>query len=317
MQPIEPRNRRSALAALSSVAFLVAAGCASEPEPVGSGELGTFWTPSPPRAPIPPITPSMEYLAELPTDVHGEHALARLFANGSATYVPVGPATGFPVVVEVLPELNWLMSQLWGGKTFRVVSDDTHPNGDPIVRLDNMILRTETGGLLDLFDAYVTRGVLDEQIVGVNRRGEVVPPPIGPVETFYLSFFEEPVEVDGQPSVLLDYFEDSTKGLTVIRRIYDEIREIDADACPGLFLGRAFIRSCRSLACGEALSTIADFPEAPVTTKTRYEWTFWTYFLLNFGQPDGQCDLGPAVELAQAELEAQGLDAELPLPPAP
>ncbi len=312
MRSVVVSKGRRAVVALSTVALVWAGGCANEPEAAGSGELATFAASG---GPIPPVTPAMYYLAELPTEAYGERALARLFAGGSATYVPVGPAAGYPVVVEVLPELDWMMSQLWGGKTFRVVSSETHPNGDPIVRLDNMILRTESGGLLDLFDAYVTRGILDEQIVGTNGRGELVPPPIGSVETFYLSFFEEPVEVDGEPSVLLDYFEDATPGLTLIRRIYDEIREIDVDACRGLFLGRAFIRSCRSLGCGEALSTIADFPEAPLAYQTRYEWTFWTYFLLNFGQPGGQCDLGPALERVEAELVAEGLDVSLPPTP--
>jgi hypothetical protein len=262
----------------------------------------------------PPVTPAMQYLASLPAAKDGEKALAKLFKHGTATYVPTGSGTGYPVLFHSVPELNWLASQLWGGKTLHVVSADTHPNGDPIVRLDNKIIKTPTGGLLNLFEAYVTRGTIADLKIGVNSRGEVVPPPSGTLNPVPISFLDEAVEIDDQPSVVLNYFEDTT--LPVIRRILDEIREVDGAHCPGLFLGRAHARRCTSFNCGEVPSILVDFPERP-SLVTRYEWGFWTYFLLNFGQPEGTtCDLAPALATAEQDLQAAGIDAHLPAAPA-
>ncbi|HVJ93972.1 MAG TPA: hypothetical protein VM580_29485, partial [Labilithrix sp.] len=70
----------------------------------------------------PPVIPAMKWLARLPAQVHGERAMGRLFANGTATYVPVGTGTGYAALFQRAPQLNWLPSQLWGGKTFGIVS---------------------------------------------------------------------------------------------------------------------------------------------------------------------------------------------------
>jgi hypothetical protein len=262
----------------------------------------------------PPVIPAQQYLAHLPADAYGELALAKLFAAGTATYVPVGDGTGYPVLFHSLPELNWLASQLWGGKTFRIVSGATQPNGDPIVRLDNKIIKTPEGSLLNLFDAYVTRNTVAEENVGINAKGEHVPAPTGALAPVKVSFLKEAVEIDGKPSVLLNYFDDKT--LPIIRRILDEIREVDGVNCKGLFLGRAHVRRCTSLNCGEAPSAIVDSIES-LTLDTRWQWNFWTYFLLNFGQGNGgTCDLGPAIKAAQAQLQSEGYDAQLPAPPA-
>jgi hypothetical protein len=257
----------------------------------------------------PPVTPAMQYLAHLPADSGGEKALGKLFAQGTVSHVPVGDGTGYPVLFNSVPELNWLASQLWGGKTFRVESAETHPNGDPIVRLDNKIIKTPVGGLLNLFDAYVTRGTLAETPVGQNSKGEVVPQPQGTLPLIGISFLSEPVVVDDKPSIWLNYFQDRT--LPVIRRILDEIREVDATNCPGLYLGRALARRCTSLSCGELGSPLVDFPEH-LTFETKYEWTFWTYFLLNFGQPAGTtCDLSSVISKVETELSI-----DLPAVPA-
>src|SRR5207253_4009556 len=127
---------------------------------------------------------------------YGELALGKLFAGGTATYVPVGDGTGYPVLFHSVPELNWLASQLWGGKTFRVTSGATQPNGDPIVRLDNKIIKTPEGGLFNLFDAYVTRNTIGEELVGTNSRGEKVPSPTGALAPAKVSFLKEPVLID-------------------------------------------------------------------------------------------------------------------------
>jgi len=262
----------------------------------------------------PPIIPEMEWLAKLPASEHGEIALARLFAHGTATYVPTGSGTGYPALFNSIPELNWLAAQLWGGKTFRVISSERHPNGDPIVALDNKIIKTPTGELLNLFDAYVTRQPSNTVAVGVNSKGEQVPAPQGTLDLVPISFLDEPAVIDDKPSIVLNYFGDKT--LPVIRRIFDEIREIDDVNCKGLFLGRAHARRCVSLNCGEAPSPLVDFPKE-LTFQTRYEWTFWTYFILNFGQPDGQkCDIGQAVDTVKRELQAVGLGTNLPDAPS-
>jgi hypothetical protein len=255
----------------------------------------------------------MKYLAALPASDNGEKALAKLFAQGTATYVPTGDGTGFPVLFDKWTDLNWLASQLWGGKTFRVVSSATHPNGDPIVQLDNKIIKTPEGALFNLFNAYVTRGPVGELTIGVNDRGQTVPAPSGTLAPARVSFLKDPVVIDNNQSVILNYFED--KSLPIIRRILDEIREVDGVNCKGLYLGRAHVRRCTGLAgCGEVPTALVDLPEHPVF-NTDYTWSFWTYFLLNFGQPNNQCDIGPAIESVKAQLRTEGLSADLPLAP--
>ncbi len=261
----------------------------------------------------PPVTPTMTWLASLPAVPDGELALGRLFAQGTATYVPTGVGTGYPVLFSSLPELNWLASQLWGGKTLRVISSATHPNGDPIVRLDNKIIKTPAGAVLDLFDAYVTRGPVGQVEVGVNDRGQVVPPPSGTLDPVHLSFLNESVVIDTNPSIVLNYFDD--RSLPVIRRVFDEIREIDGGRCKGLYLGRAHVRRCTSLYCGELASPLVDFPHHP-TFDTRYQWAFWTYFLLDFGRADGStCDLTEVFDAVEQQLREEGRDIDLPAPP--
>jgi hypothetical protein len=252
----------------------------------------------------------MKYLARMPAEQDGERALATMFATGTADHLPVGQAKGYPVLFNSVPELNWLASQLWGGKTFRVVSQDSA--GQPVVRLDNMILRTESGGLLDLFDAYVTLGKVGDVVIGDNDRREHVLPPKGTLKPVDVSFLDGAAPIDDRPSVILNYFEDES--LPVIRRVLDEIREIDSQTCPGFYLGRAHVRRCVSLGCGEFPTAIVDRVEQPVL-GTRYDWKFWTYFLLNFGPNDRTCDLGPVLERTAQTLSEGGLPAELPAPP--
>jgi len=260
----------------------------------------------------PPVIPAMKYLAHLPAEPYGEQALAKLFARGTVDHVPTGDGTGYPVLFHSVPELNWLASQLWGGKTLKVVSPETHPNGDPIVVLDNKIIKTPAGAVFNLFDAYVTRSVVGDLDIGTNDKGQKVLPPVGELPLVPVSFLHEPIVVDGKPSVILNYFDDSS--LPVIRRILDEIREVDAVNCPGLYLGRAHARRCVSLSCGEFPSAILDFPEHP-TFETKYQWGFWTYFLLNFGQPAGTtCDISKAVATAEQDLRDGGVTVTLPVP---
>jgi hypothetical protein len=309
MQTTFLKNRHSPLAAALVFGLVAGSGCVVEDTTTNSEEAAVTAAPAPGE---PPVTPAMTWLANLPAETNGELALGKLFAQGTATYLPVGSGTGYPVLFNSVPELNWLASQLWGGKTLRIVSSDTQPNGDPIVRLDNKIIKTPTGGLFNLFDAYVTRGVVAQLKVGVNSKGEVVPPPSGTLPLIHLSFLSEPVVVDEKPSILLNYFEDQS--LPVIRRVLDEIREIDVAHCKGLFLGRAHVRRCESFNCGEVPSGLLDFP-VNLTFETKATWKFWTYFLLNFGQPDGQCDLAPVIATITQQLQAEGISADLPAPP--
>ena len=312
ISPAKPQKIRRALVAL--IALASASACEGSPvaEVAAEAELGSSAAAlselSAPRGPD--RSDVMKYLARMPAEQSGERALAAMFATGTANHVPVGEARGYPVLFNSAPELNWLASQLWGGKTFRVVSHDSA--GQPVVRLDNMILRTETGGLLNLFDAYVTLGKVGDAIIGENDRREHVLPPKGLLKTVDVSFLSEPALIDERPSVILNYFEDES--LPVIRRVLDEIREIDSTACPGFYLGRAHVRRCVSLGCGEFPTAIVDRVEQPVLS-TRYDWKFWTYFLLNFGAGTEACDLGPAVQRAAQSLSESGHAAELPAPP--
>jgi hypothetical protein len=255
--------------------------------------------------------PAIRYLAALPAESHGERVLAELFHDGSAEQVPLGVSNGYPVLFHSLPELNWLASQLWGGKHFRQVG--TTSSGEPVVRLDNAILRTDTGSVFNLFDAYVTREVPSRVFVGQNDRGETVPAPTGTLAPVHVSFLHDSVRIDDKPSIVLNYFEDES--LPIIRRVFDEIRELDAVACPGVYVGRAHVRRCTSLSCAEMPTVLVDTPEE-MTFGTRYEWAFWTYFLLDF-TPGASCDLAPALERARQKLLAEGLSVSLPPPPAP
>lgn len=308
MQAAMKTHHRSVLVGTLLTSLLAGAGCVAEDTVDTQDEAATTSATA-----QPPVTAQMQWLAGLPAVENGEVALGRFFARGTATYLPVGSSTGFPVLFNSVPELNWLASGLWGGKTLRVVSPETQPNGDPTVRLDNKIIKTPTGGLLNLFQAYVTRSTVSELQLGTNSKGETVLPPRGALAPLPISFLSEPVLIDNKPSIWLNYFEDTT--LPVIRRILDEIREVDGVNCKGLFLGRALARKCTSLSCGEVPSGLVDFPEH-VSFGTRYQWTFWTYFLLNFGQPEGTtCDLSKAFADIQADLRADGLSPELPAPP--
>ena len=307
-------TRTKFLAGALAACVFAGAGCMADPTLDGSEALASESAAVTSPDAVPPVTAEMQYLAHLPADKFGEEALAKLFANGTATYVPTGNGTGYPVLFHSAPELNWLASQLWGGKTFRVISAETHANGDPIVALDNKIIKTPTGGLLNLFDAYVTRSVIADLDIGTNDKGQKVLPPKGTLPLVPVSFLHNPVVIDDKPSIVLNYFGD--KSLPVIRRILDEVREVDGAGCKGLYLGRAHARRCVSLSCGELPSLIVDFPEN-ATFDTRYEWGFWTYFLLNFGQPEGQtCDISKAIASAEAQLKADGLNATLPPLPA-
>ena len=236
-----------------------APGAAEEPVAIAYN-AAALSAASPDRAEV------MKYLARLPAEKHGERALGAMFGAGTVDEVPVGQAKGYPVLFNSVPELNWLASQLWGGKTFRVVSMDSQ--GKPVVRLDNMILRTDTGGLVDLFDAYVTLGKVQDAYIGLNDRNERVLPPKGTLKPVAVSFLDQSVEIDDRPSVILNYFEDES--LPIIRRVLDEIREVDHDECPGFYLGRAHVRRCVSLNCGEFPTAIVDLPEQPVP-GTRYD----------------------------------------------
>jgi hypothetical protein len=293
----KPSPNRARAFVAGSIATVIAAGAGLVHNAFADG-----------AAAEPPITPAMTYLANLPAAAGDESALASLFAAGTADHVPVGSGAGYPVLFHSVPELDWFASQLWGGKTFRATGK-TQPNGDPEVVLDNKIIKTPTGGVFNIFNAYVTRGTIGGLALGVNSRGEVVAPPAGTLAPIAISFLQEPVVIDDKPSIILNYFED--RSLPVIRRILDEIREVDPVNCPGLYLGRAHARRCDSFACGEVPSFV-DLPTGKASFATSYDWRFWTYFLLNFGQPAGTtCDLGPAI--ARAE---QQLGFALPTPPA-
>jgi hypothetical protein len=255
--------------------------------------------------------PAIRYLAALPAESHGERVLSELFHAGTADEIPIGISNGYPVLFHSLPELNWLASQLWGGKHFRKIGES--PEGEPIVRLDNQIIRTDTGSVFSLFDAYVTKSPVGKVFVGQNDRKETVPAPAGTLAPVQVSFLHDSVAIDDKPSIVLNYFEDES--LPIIRRIFDEIREVDAEACPGVYLGRAHVRRCTSLSCAEIPDVLVDTPEE-MTFRTRYEWAFWTYFLLDF-TPGSSCDLAPALERARQQLAADGISVSLPPPPAP
>jgi hypothetical protein len=301
---LKNRQRAHVLGALVT-GLALSAGCVAEDTNDSTAEVASV--PGEVTAAQPPVVPAMQYLSRLPAEDRGEEALGALFASGVADHVPVGPSTGYPVLFSTLPDFNWLASQLWGGKTFRVVSSETHPNGDPIVKLDNKIIKTPAGGVLNLFDAYVTRSTVGALAIGTNGRSETVAPPAGLLAPAAVSFLQQSVRIDDKPSILLNYFEDRT--LPIIRRILDEIREIDPVNCPGVYLGRAHVRRCTSLNCGEAPTAIVDFP-THLTFQTDYAWSFWTYFLLNFSDESSVCDLSAAIAAAEQEL-----GADLPAPP--
>jgi hypothetical protein len=208
-----------------------------------------------------PPTPGLLRLQDL-----SEAQLAALFAGGGATRIPLGVGRGWPLLAGrsrtgLNSAFNRVASVLWAGKTLEHRRDESGrpqyrpagPDGvaDPVVTLTNRI-----AGVADVFKAEVTR----QPVAGVriDPAGTVAPPRQGErLAPYLLSVFADPIPIDERPSVLLNYNADVTP---VINRVLDEIREVDAALCPGLYLGRAHIR--------------------PLTQDG---WQFWTYFALDFG----------------------------------
>lgn len=218
-------------------------------------------------------------------------------------------ANGKAPLPGVSAAINWFASGFWGGKTLtHHTGMDAEPlfhdNGDPVVTLTNKVLTVpenfrrffgldpEDPSLLDVFDAEVTLNPLlaCDQVADGERcleigdlKGEPLDPPSGTVEPYFLSLFRDGIAIDDKPSVTLNYYADD--GLFpsndwfdldfTIGRILDEVREVDEENCPGLWLGRAHIRH-------------------PIFQR---QWRFWTYFTLDFGRAEGQtCDLGPLAD---------------------
>ncbi len=134
--------------------------------------------------------------------------LYSLFRTGTGEgEIPLGRASGFPVLMAEAPTLNTLAGKLWGGKEFR---KDTAPNGAEIVTLKSFI------GPMTAVRAKVTNGKLSD------------------VRSSLLDS-----TVDDKTSIVLNYGDADMGTVTPFNKIVDEIRLINPEK--RLYLGRAFL----------------------------------------------------------------------------
>jgi hypothetical protein len=191
-----------------------------------------------------------------------ERELGRLFAAGRADSIPTGRNTGTPLLLG----LDWLapaLSQIYVGSIWEPSLDPSgapivRPNGDPAITLRDAWLRSADGHLVTLFKANVTRGSRANVVITANRRPPTTPSRPHPL----LPIYRERLTLDGKPSLFVDYSADPAP---VINRILDEIREVDPETCPGLYLGRAHY------------------------FRPGGEWVYLYWFALDFGPRDRAC----------------------------
>ena len=193
-------------------------------------------------------TPGLRFLRS-----RNERELAALFADGTADHVPIGRNDGLPLLLG----LDWLapkISRVYVGSIWEPMGE-LGADGDPEIRLRDAWLRTRDGHLVTKFEAEVSRGVLDAIEGGPTGRSRSHP---------LIPIYRDRLELDGRPSLFVDYQRDPTP---VINRILDEIREVDAERCPGLFLGRAHY------------------------LRPGGEWVYLYWFALDFGSGGEVCEL--------------------------
>lgn len=203
------------------------------------------------------------FAGDLPTEPlallssRSEVELAELFAQGTATTIPEGENDGVPLLpgwVSLVP----VLAKVYEGSIWE---HGVNAEGETEVRLRDKFLRTSDGHLLTLFEGEVSLGrIADVEVGGAIRppSGTSWPHPFAPAT--------RPIVTDDRPSLFVNYHEDPTP---IVNRILDEIREVDADGCPGLFLGRAHYRMWWG------------------------RWVYLYWFALDFGREEGQvCDLG-------------------------
>ena len=206
------------------------------------------------------ITPGMSWLLS-----KNETELAAIFAAGTAERVPLGDNNGIPVLPhnkKLIPSLAKLyVGSIWEQQESGSGEPLFYDNGDPVVLLRDKFLRTSNGHLLTKYEADVTRGLVKDVAVapGVTLpTGQSNPHPLIP-------FFTKTIVIDGKPSLFVNYRRDP---MPIVNRILDEIREVDAANCPGLFLGRAHYRR-------------------PLLDQ----WVYLYYFALDFSETGTSCNL--------------------------
>lgn len=134
--------------------------------------------------------------------------LYSLFRTGSGEgEIPLGHASGFPVLMAEASTLNTLAGKLWGGKEFK---KETAPSGGEIVTLKSFV------GPMTAARAKVVSG----------RISDVRPTLLDST-------------VDDKTSIVLNYGDADMGTVTPFNKIVDEIRLINPEK--KLYLGRAFM----------------------------------------------------------------------------
>lgn len=134
--------------------------------------------------------------------------LYSLFRTGSGEgEIPLGRASGFPILMAEASTLNTLAGKLWGGKEFK---KETSPSGGEIVTLKSFV------GPMTAARAKVSNG----------RISDVRPTLLDST-------------VDDKTSIVLNYGDVDMGTVTPFNKIVDEMRLINPEK--KLYLGRAFM----------------------------------------------------------------------------
>ena len=244
-----------------STLTLLATSCAVEPDdsdPLSDASEEVIRLPAPGSKSdlgnVGEVTPGIRWLSR-----RSESELAHLFAAGRASHIPLGEARQQPLVSWYAAGLVPLVQVLFQGTLWQQsgVDDDGHP-------------------LVDVYSTYLDwhgDSVVAPYagVASLSTVADLLPisgalPPTGTVWPHWLSPYWEPIEIDDQPSVFVDYQGESKP---ILGRAIDEFRELAPESCPGLYLVRTHY------------------------LRNRYtsSWSFLFYLAADFGPSDRECDL--------------------------
>jgi hypothetical protein len=241
-----------------------AAGAGEDDDPLLADDVGgALGGKADDGAAVHDVTPGIEWLSR-----RSEPELARLFAAGTATAIPLGHSRQQPLVGgHGGPGLLPLVQAIFEGTVWTA---DLDPDGAPIVLPGGDPAVTVTSVFVGHTAPY--RGHATRSAIERLRPASGAAPPAGTIRPHLLSPYRQPIQIEaGGASVFVDYQADDTP---ILNRSIDEFREIDAAGCPGLFLVRThYLASLRT-----------------------QRWVYLFYIASDFGPAERACDLDRLLE---------------------